>query len=123
MDWNTGCRAWSGLELANVACDRGIPGLEPVIINGSWFQAAEIALYGEISWQTSSPCWQCSDSRNERWVLTDLHIDRRRLRIGFVFCACPDDDVTGCCVAGSDPEEGEVGMGVRRFEHVAREER
>src|SRR4029077_9184371 len=67
MDWNIGCWVRSGLELANVACDRGIRGLEPVIIKGSWFQAAEIALYGEISRRTSSPCGQCSDSRNECW--------------------------------------------------------
>src|SRR5437879_3498208 len=44
MDWNIGCRVRSGLELANVACDRGIRGLEPVIIKCSWLQAAEIAV-------------------------------------------------------------------------------
>src|SRR5438132_22820 len=88
----------------------------------SWFQAAEIALYGVISRRTSSPCEQCSDSRNERWVLADLNVDCRRLRIGFVFCACPDGHVVSCCVAGSDPEEGDVGIGARRFEHVARDE-
>ena len=122
MDWNIGCRVRSGLELANVACDRGIRGLEPVIIKCSWFQAAEIALYGVISRRTSSPCGQRSDSRNERWVSADLNVDCRRLRIGFVFCACPDSHVVSCCVAGSDPEEGDVGIGARRFEHVARDE-
>src|ERR1700756_2462942 len=54
MDWSTGCRGRSSLELADVACDRGIRGLEPVIINRSWLQAADIALHGIISRRTGS---------------------------------------------------------------------
>src|SRR4029077_10981342 len=122
MDWNIGCRGRSGLELANVACDRGIRGLEPVIINGSWLQAAEMALYGKTSRRASSPCGQCRDSRNERWLLADLHVDCRRLRVGLVVWSCPDEYVVGWCGAGSDSKEDEVGIGARRFEHVACDE-
>jgi hypothetical protein len=123
MDRRIGRWVRSSLEFADIARDQGVCGLEPVVVNSSLLQAADAGLYGVVRRRTSGSCKQCGNSTVESSVLADLHINRRRLEICFVFSACPDDRIVGGRVACSDPEEGYGGGGTSRFKNATCDER
>jgi len=101
-------RVRRGFEFPDITRHRSVEGLESVIVKGCCAQAAKIGLYGVIGRCVSSSSKKRGHSRDEVRVCGDLDIELSRSGTDLVFGASPDGRVIGCCVAGSNPQEGDA---------------